>query len=251
MNPDELLALRLMLSTFRDGSGQHLASINANMPDYRDFERSLAAALDGSAPENKGVFDVIVPDDPLPIGISCKMVSAPPAKHLSSFMELSNSAAAFRAHLLKLQIHWSTEPTLAGPALIELVESWHRASADEVDVAGSKYAVLTHDRRWQKWRLACFALNLRFANPRGEVEWLAEGASLNGYCMDGDRRHRLWQVYPNSGGQMKYYPLLRWAEWITPEFELEVPPIMSLRARAAEYFPDLWPSAVPTDAPLA
>lgn len=214
------------------------------MPGFRDFERALAAVLHASAPENKGVFDVIAPDNPLPYGISCKMSKTQPAARQSSFMELSNSAAKFRAHLLDLQIHWATEPTLAGPALIDLVESWHLALASEIDIAASKYAVLSHNAAWKKFQLLCFPLDLKVAKPKGDVEWAAEGAALNGYIDDDGRRHRLWQVYMNSGGQMKYYPLLKWADWFTAEFEFEQPPLGSLRQRGAEYFPGLWPKSL-------
>lgn len=241
----ELEALRLILSTFRDGSGQNVLKTDGRvMPGYRDFERALAAVLDGTAPENKGVFDVIVPDDPLPVGISCKMSKTQPSANKSSFMELTNSAAKFRDHLLKLQIHWATEPTLAGPALIDLVESWHFALDDQINVLGSKYAVLSHDSRWHGFQLLCFPLDLKIVNPRGDVDWLAEGKALAGYIEVEGRRHRLWHIYPNSGGQMKYYPLLEWAEWITDEFQLEEPPLGSLRERAKEYFPHLWPGSI-------
>lgn len=244
LTDEEMEALRLILSTFRDGSGMVVLKDGRVMPGYRDFERALAAVLDGTAPENKGVFDVIVPDQPLPVGISCKMSKTQPPAKQSSFMELTNSAAKFRDHLLQLQVHWSTEPTLAGPALIDLVESWHFALDAEINVLGSKYAVLSHDTRWNKFQLLCFPLDLKVMNPRGDVDWVAEGKALAGYIDDNGRRHRLWHIYPNSGGQMKYYPLLKWAEWITPEFDLETPPLGSLRERAENYFPAQWPNAI-------
>lgn len=245
LSTDELEALRLILSTFRDGSGQVVLKPSGRvMPGFRDFERALAAVLHASAPENKGVFDVIVEDDPLPFGISCKMSKTQPPANESSFMELSNSAAKFRNHLLDLQIHWSTEPTLAGPALIDLVESWHLALASEINIAASKYAVLAHNASWTKFQILCFPLDLKVAKPKGDVQWAAEGAALNGYIDDNGRRHKLWQVYMNSGGQMKYYPLLRWADWVTEEFELEEPPLGSMRQRAKQYFPEQWPQGL-------
>jgi hypothetical protein len=245
LTADELEALRLILSTFRDGSGQNvLKPFGRVMPGFRDFERTLADVLQASAPENKGVFDVIVNDHPLPFGISCKMSKTQPPANQSSFMELSNSAAKFRDHLLKMQIHWMSEPTLAGPVLIDLVESWHLTLQHEINIGVSKYAVLAHNAQWTRFQLLCFPLNLKLAKPKGDIEWLAEGAALNGYIDAGGRRHRLWQVYMNSGGQMKYYPLLSWADWVTDEFELEEPPLGSLRQRAKEYFPTLWPSSI-------
>ncbi len=72
-----------------------------------------------------------------------------------------------------------------------------------------------------------------------------EGRSLNGYIQDGDREHRLWQCYMNSGGQLKFYPLLSWAEWVSPAFSLETPPPGSLLRRAREYFHEVWPAEWP------
>jgi hypothetical protein len=212
------------------------------MPGFRDYERALASVLGGRTPENKGVFDVVV-DTGEPsgnIGISCKMVKVQPAKHQCSFMELSNSAAAFRNYLLSVQINWATEPGLAGPAIIDLVTTWHEAVSAGIDMEASSYAVLSHDSRWSEFELLCFPLNLRLANPRGEVEWLKEGQSLSGYVRVGERRHRLWQWYANSGGQLKYYPPYDWARWRTGTFTLEQPPQVSLQRRARQYFPTLW-----------
>jgi len=55
--------------------------------------------------------------------------------------------------------------------------------------------------------------------------------------------HRLWQYYPTSGGQLKYYPLLTWADWVTPRFTLETPPLVSPLEKAKQYFGHLRPSA--------
>lgn len=242
LTADEMTALRLILSTYRDGSGQNVPkAIGQPMPGGRDFERALAVVTRGTTTENKGIFDVVVPAEPLPYGLSAKMSSLQRAANKCSFMELSNSAAKFRAHLLELQIHWSTEPTLSGPAIVDLVTSWHLAESEGIDVPNSKYVILSHDARWATFQLASFPLTLKVANPKGDIEWLHEGAALNGYIDDDGRRHRLWQFYPNSGGQVKYYPLLSWADWVSETFSLETPPVGSLAARAREYFPDLWP----------
>lgn len=245
LNDLELEVLRLVLSTFRDGSGQVVRPDTGTMPGFRDYERALAAVLRARAPEDKGVFDVIVKTDALGFGVSCKMSSMQPPAQLSSFMELSNSAAKFRSHLLQQQINWATEPTLAGPAIVSLVSSWHAADGAKhsIDVSASKYSVLAHNSSWSLFQILAFPLDLQIANPIGDVQWLVEGRSLNGYIDDHGRRHRLWQCYMNSGGQLKYYPLLRWADWFTAPFQLEVPPVGSPIARARAYFREIWPAA--------
>jgi hypothetical protein len=234
--------LRLALSSYRDGSGQTYRQ-GKSWPGFRDYERSLAAVLGGVTPENKGVFDVAVPTDGKPIGISCKMAVFPPAASRCSFMELSNSAAKFRDYLLSLQITYANEPMLAGPAIIDLVSSWHARESGTFDVSGSRYGVLAHDRRWEEFQILCFPLDLKLANPRGDVDWRYEGAAVNGYIDDAGRRHRLWQYYPTSGGQLKYYPLLSWADWVTPRFTLEEAPLVSPLEKARRYFGDHWPAA--------
>jgi hypothetical protein len=89
LNHRELEMLRLTLSSFRDGSGQVVSkAAGGSMPGFRDYERALAAVLGGVTPENKGLFDVLIPAGAKPFGISCKMASMPPAKNLSSFIEL-------------------------------------------------------------------------------------------------------------------------------------------------------------------
>lgn len=242
LNNTELEMLRLALSSFRDGSGQTYLR-GQSWPGFRDYERSLAAVLGGVTPENKGVFDVAVPtDDPRPFGISCKMATFPPAANQCSFMELANAAAKFRNYLLQLQITYANEPMLAGPAIIDLVSSWHALEASAFDLPGSRYSVLSHDRRWEQFQILCFPLNLATANPRGDIDWHYEGSAINGYIDDGGRRHRLWQYYPTSGGQLKYYPLLDWADWVTPRFTLEQPPLVSPLEKAQRYFGPLWPS---------
>lgn len=114
LSADDLEALRLVLSTYRDGSGQNQTTVGS-MPGFRDFERGLASIVGGSAAENKGVFDVIRPVPGGPgYGVSCKMARFATLSQQAAFAELSNAAAKFRAHLLGLQINWVTEPGLAG-----------------------------------------------------------------------------------------------------------------------------------------
>lgn len=191
----ETEALRLVLSTYRDGSGQNQTEAGS-MPGFRDFERGLASVVGGVAAENKGVFDVIcaVPGA-TGYGISCKMARFAPVAQRSSFMELSNSAAKFRAHLLGRQINWVTEPGLAGPAIIELVTSWHRADADRLrlDLSASKYAVLSRSSKWDVFQLSAYPLDLYGFNPIGDIEWESTMNRIDGFVRIDGRRHVLWQ----------------------------------------------------------
>ena len=60
LNGRELERLRLTLSSFRDGSGQVTLKADGSMPGFRDYERALAAVLEGTTPEDKGIFDVLI-----------------------------------------------------------------------------------------------------------------------------------------------------------------------------------------------
>lgn len=94
--PAEVERIRLLLSTFQDGTGM-LAG--GKRPGWRDFERAVALAVGGVPQEDKSVFDVVLHDTETQTqcGISCKMT-----KHRSrfertqrAFMELTNAAAQF------------------------------------------------------------------------------------------------------------------------------------------------------------
>jgi hypothetical protein len=251
--PDECERLRLLLSTFRDGSGQYLGKLKAYMPDYLAFERAAALVCGGETTENKGIFDVLVPSETrgeLPFGISCKMATRQP-KNRSWFMEMSNSAKKFNDAFAAAGVVWTRRPELAGQVLVDVVESWHEAVRDTVDVGRSKYLLLTHDAGWKKFQIVCLGLNLRRADPATEVRWVAEGrgetkSSIAGYIpVSGGQELRLWQFYANSGGQLKYYPPIAWAEWTSPEFELELPPVRGLQDKVDEYWPGKWPEDRP------
>ena len=247
----EIEQMRLALSTFRDGSGQFLKSIREHMPSFLDFERVTALVCGGETMENKGIFDVIVPSPgSLPFAISCKMSITQPDTHKASFMELSNSQKKFQDEFDRLGIDWRSEPEYAGPAVVELVTKWHHDEANRADLDSSRYLILSHDKRWQQFRLLCYSLNLTIADPYARVEWCNEGGSATdgpstvaGYIDHEGRWHRLWQLFQRSGGQLKYYPPFAWADWISDAFSLELPPVTSIRDKVDEYFPGKWPSS--------
>ena len=70
----EIEKLRLLLSTFQDGTGQLAQKKDVGtLPGWRDFERSVALAFGGEAQENKAIFDILIHDGNTYRGISCKM----------------------------------------------------------------------------------------------------------------------------------------------------------------------------------
>src|SRR5438270_10835388 len=72
----EVQKLRLILSTYQDGTGQLVTRDGNTLPGWRDFERSIALTFGGKAKESKFIFDVLLPDPRTPglsYGLSCKM----------------------------------------------------------------------------------------------------------------------------------------------------------------------------------
>ncbi len=105
----EVEKIGLILSTYQDGTGMLRLKDGTNLPGWRDFERSVAFALDGITLESKAVFDVILSrsdDRTSKFGLSCKM-----RRELGRIerdgrvnIEASNSSGAFWDHLAAVGI---------------------------------------------------------------------------------------------------------------------------------------------------
>lgn len=243
MTDKQVERLRILLSTYLDGSGQ-TKSGGLSYPGYRDFERCTAIALGGETTEDKGIYDVIVDVDDYdkPFGIDCKMAQERPRKRECSFMELSNSSAKFHAALKENGVsNWRADPERTGRISVGTVLSWHGMVSDEVDIDRSKYLVLERDKSWSTFRICCF--DTSFLNRLDEVTWFESGRSIRGTVRIKGAEHLLWEHYLESGGQLKVHPPYSWADWITGDFQLEQPPRVSREERAEEYFSDLWKAA--------
>lgn len=245
----EIEQTRLLLSTFCDGSGATNRYVTHTVPDYRDFERVTAAVCHGDTGEDKNIFDVHVPvPNALPYGVSCKMAGiGSPRDPDTAFIELSNSSKKFTDAFRRNDVDWRIEPEVAGPITVDLVTSWHDEVRDSVDVDASSFLLLTHNNNWSQYKLSQFPLDLKLADPETEIRWevrrhrvTAKANALVGTFIDGDIEHRMWELYPESGGQLKYRPMWDWAYWQSEWFELELPPIRELEEQAQLYFPHLW-----------
>ena len=124
--------IRLILSTYQDGSGMLKLKNGATLPGWRDFERSVAAAFNGHPTENKGIYDVLLDAGTnLHIGISCKMRNQlhEVDKTGRVSMELSNAAGKFWDILKEKNINQQNYQDYAsqvGAILLHQVESWHK-----------------------------------------------------------------------------------------------------------------------------
>jgi hypothetical protein len=230
-----------------------------NLPGWRDFERSVALVFNGEAQESKAVFDVVVPVPGVPrlyYGLSCKMrgTLTDTQRNHRITIELSNSAKKFWDELSGKGIDRSNikdKANEAGNALIALVESWHVAESisarKPIDITKSSYLVLS----WRKpnrgqpglYQLHRFLLSL----PKNLI-WSFPLRHVNGIGQDAERlvgsdgSRTVFEWYGNSGGQLKYYPSVTEATWVSEPFELE--PLgnneVGMLAKVAAQFPEQW-----------
>lgn len=260
----ELEKFRLIFSTYQDGTGMLAHADGRTLPGWRDFERSLALALGGTPSESKDIFDVRLPDparNRVFYGVSCKM-----RRELSGIdrrgratIELSNSARKFWDRLKAIGIdqgNYKQAPEDVGRALIELVTEWHLLASVEqggnVDLSKSCYLTLS----WNKeglYQLHQFSLAL--PDP-DELTWLFPTYNRSGQTMvanhlkGNDSQGGLFDWYGESGGQLKYYPLVSNAIWKSPRFTLEPLPANrqhGLLHKAGSYFPRQWAAAQEAD----
>lgn len=252
----EVERLRLILSTYQDGTGMLQVKGGVTLPGWRDFERAVALAFSGEAQESKAIFDVLLPSEDKPgvkYGLSCKM-----RRELNKLertgrasLELSNSAGQFWDRLKTKGIDQSNYRANAievGASLIEVVEGWHQEVSVEqggaVDLAGSSYLVLS----WNQtgfYQLHQFPLTM--PNPRS-LHWhfpTRKGGGEGRRLAGDDGSGTLFEWYGESGGQLKYYPRASGALWASDKFQLE--PLGDIEygivKKAAAYFPEKWAEA--------
>ena len=234
----EVEALRLILSTYQDGSGM-LVTEEGSLPGWRDFERAVAAAFNGKALESKWIYDVLLQKSSIRYGISCKMRETLPTvvKTGRVTIELSNASGAFW-DVIKTkgltQENYQTQADVVGATILTVVENWYASTS--IDNNKSFYLVLQWDRRKGFYQLFQFAL--MFPKPQ-DLIWQVSGRRLIGR----DSTGILFEWYGFSGGQLKYYPLVESALWHSPVFSLDPLPNnleSGLLRKAATYFPTQW-----------
>lgn len=259
--PEEVERLRLVLSTYQDGSGQLVRKDGKTLPGWRDFERAVAVVFGGKAQENKYIFDVLLSDARRPgifYGISCKMRGTLDETRRTSrvYIELSNSAGKFWKALGEFglnQQNYKYSPGVAGKALLGLMEKWHDEvniqRGGPVDLSKSIYLALSWNKSGE-YQLFKFPIDL----PKPEtLQWdfpnveIKNGKQRSGRRLRGiDSSGILFEWYGESGAQLKYYPPIENALWNSQSFRLESLPKdeviqYGVLAKARAYFPTQWP----------
>jgi hypothetical protein len=242
----EVERIRLLLSTYQDGSGMLR---NGELPGWRDFERAVAAALGGEAPENKSVFDVVMSDAVAQgqpkVGISCKMRSElnRVGRDGRVTIEVSNANGEFWDALAAAGVtkeSLSLNADRAGGALSSVVRGWHQAvshaTGGTIDLSRSCYLVLLWN---DKGEYQLFQFRLEIWDPAG-LRWSVPLGARRLCGHDGNGNLIEW--YYASGGQLKLYPPASAAVWQSEKFRLEPLPerVAPLVGKAAAYFPEKW-----------
>lgn len=259
----EVEKLRLILSTYQDGTGMLAVPDGLTLPGWRDFERAVAVTFEGEAQESKFIFDVLVPlptNTKVKYGISCKMrgeLNKALVEDGRVTMELSNSSKQFWRYLQTFGIdeaNYRNKPREVGIRIIELIESWHRLAsatmADTIDLTRSSYLVLSWSTK-RYYQLHQFTLNL--PNPN-TLQWYfplkrtKDGEEPANRLCGADDSGVVFEWYGQSGGQLKYYPLVRNSIWTSKIFQLEpLPSLENMKygiiAKTKSYFPTQWQKA--------
>lgn len=252
----EVERLRLILSTYQDGTGMLQVENSMTLPGWRDFERAVALAFNGEAQESKAIFDVLLSSEDrsnVKYGLSCKM-----RRELNKIertgrvsLELSNSAGQFWDYLRTKgidQSNYRDKPLEVGISLIEVVESWHHAVSIErggfIDLSKSYYLVLSWNQA-RYYQLHQFSLTM--PNPT-KLNWYfptKKGGDTGRRITGDDDSGALFEWYGESGGQLKYYPLASTAIWASEIFQLE--PLGDIEygilKKTVAYFPEKWVDA--------
>ena len=252
----EIEKLRLLLSTFQDGTGQLAQKKDVGtLPGWRDFERSVALAFGGEAQENKAIFDILIHDGNTYRGISCKMrceLKHPRKEQVMVPIELSNSAGKFWT---ELKNHYNIDeqsyrkhPDTVGAAITSLVASWHANAPSQmginIDLDSCFYFALLWNR---KGFYQLFQFPLEFPDA-ATLHWHfppQRDGSPGKHLRGEDHQGKLFEWYGESGGQLKYYPRVEDAIWKSVPFKLEPLPEDTphgILAKVTTYFPAQWSS---------
>jgi len=245
----EFERLRLVLSTFQDGSGWQKIN-GSTVVGFRQFERALAEIINGRADEGKAVFDVLanrtVNGKASVVGFSCKLKRAleDTAKRGTVYIEVSNAVSQFAKHLATVGLHDPTDyvanAAKAGQAVLDWIGLLHAADAQKrgFDLAGSIYLILLYDKTANNFQLFEFPANA-FLNGQG-VAWTAAASHLCGKLDGSVAIDYYWKA-----GQLKFYVPVALATWHSKVFQLEplTAGAKTLLGRAGDMYQKLWVSA--------
>jgi len=227
----EVEALRLLLSTFLDGSGGLVAlGGEITLPDWRNFERVLALVVRGTTTESKAAYDINIP---LPsgryAGISCKTRGRDALKQIEGrgrlYIEVTNAATQLLKAANGPSGNWREDPHGAGVRLLEKIHSDyygdHLSSIYDFSKTTTVYLVW-HLRNLEYW-FEMFWVGRPICRADEVASWdVRNDKALVGFDHEGSM---LVEWYEKNG-QFKYYPRIDdVVKWRSGSLRLEhVPP---------------------------
>lgn len=232
---------RLLLSTYQDGTGRDTK--DRTLPGWEDFEDVTEAVFNGQRLKSKSAFDIIVKEQDKSYGVSCKITKTLKSSTKRVLIEHSRVNAEFfnnlKANTLTRE-HMFAHPNECGTILLNLMKEKRAASAKEHDVEldSSFFLAMAYDVKDRKFKLFQFPLKM----PRADkVTWSFNESGKHLRGMIGDELVLQW--FHEGGGQIKYYPTLKKANWMSDEFVLEPlnkKPASHLNIKVEKYFKEKW-----------
>ena len=245
LTPGEMERLRLILSTFQDGSGWEKRGTRFG---FRQFERALADVLSGQADENKALFDVVADREVAPkitrrIGFSCKLKAELRASSKHVYIEVSNAVSQFSKHLKSLGLPdvnaYKANPSATGAGILAWIGLLHAgdAKARSISLPESTYLVLLYDDASNDFELFEIPIDVFLSDT---IDWSTADSHLVGKIGTTTVIDYYW-----NAGQLKFYVPLDRVTWRSEAFRLEPLPsgAKTLLARAEEMFPGAWATA--------
>jgi hypothetical protein len=258
---DEDKRLRLLLSTYRDGTGNQREKDNTTRASWREIERCVCELLSGGGGEDKHIFDLIACDDAdksIGYGFSVKSKQLSKSSfsrlHVDSrvYMEIANSPAKFWGAIKEEhgfnEEHFRNQQhsTQIGQTVIRTVVQWHAEGKQsyeiahpgiKIDLKHSRYLCVSYSDDLpdlRKYQVHAFHLDYM-----PNMIWkYTSSACLTGYD-PANPTERLIDWYGLSGGQLKYYPLAKTALYNSTVFTLLKPQKqLTILDKAKAYFPD-------------
>lgn len=226
----EIKLLQLLLSTYQDGSGERVKGVVNTLPGFRDFERIVALMVKGTGGEDKHIFDVSKPIEGTGhfYGYSCKsaMTLKTVQRNGICLIEVSNSNQKLWEPLKAIGItngNISTyDPKTIGRIIISTIHGWY----DEVDInhggtfitERSPLIKLSYDEKTLRFQLIVFQKHIPSILDVEDYAWHINSKRVYALREDGKK---FFEWYYNSGGQVKYYPLIGEARWVSQVFYLK------------------------------
>jgi len=241
VNTTQYAKLRLLLSTYQDGTGRDTK--DRTLPGWEDFEDVVEIVFEGQRLKSKSVFDIIVPGQDSHTGISCKITKTLKQSSNTVLIEHSRVNAEFFNVMKDRQIKREdmfNRPQDCGDILLSLINNKHEASAKEgnIDLSKSFFLVMTYDVDSKLFKVFQFPFKMPRAN---KITWTFNESQkhLRG-TIDGQL---VFQWFHEGGGQLKYYPATRKALWSSDIFALEPllnTKINNIKNKVEEYFKEHW-----------